>query len=80
MARLGRFGLPVLEKLLDGQANILCDEPQQRRRYVSAGMEGDGGGSTVGVAVLLVGATLPNLHETELLEDRDDLAWFQNRG
>ena len=74
MRRLARFVLPVLEKLLDGEANILGNEPQECRRDVPTRMERHGGGAAVGVAVLLVRAPLPHFSETDLEENSNDFA------
>jgi hypothetical protein len=44
----------VLKHLFDGEADVSCDLPEQGRRNVSAGMEGDGCAATIRMSVLFV--------------------------
>ena len=53
----------MLEKLFEGEVDILRDSAQQDRRYIPPLVEGDGGGAAVWVAKLLVRAALANLLE-----------------
>jgi hypothetical protein len=59
----GQAGLAAGQELLDGQADVLRDLPEEDGRNVAAGMKGDGGGPSVQMAELPVGAALPHLGE-----------------
>ena len=69
----------ILEKLTDGESCIFCDPTQQEWRNVSAGVERDGGTSSIRMTELLVRPALPDLGKAEPLQDRDDLARLEYR-
>ena len=64
-------GLPT-EQVVDGQADVARDFPEQRRRDVAPLVEWDRRGAPVCVAELLVRSALADLFEAERLEQPDD--------
>lgn len=77
--RLTVIGSSVLEEFAYRKADVSGDPAQQNGRDVSPSMEGNGGCPAVFVPELLVGTLLAHLFETELLQDRGNLPWLQNR-
>jgi hypothetical protein len=77
--RSGGARLLTLEKLLQREADVARDLPQKRRRDVAPCMKWDRRSATIGVTVLPVRSALSNLSESELHEDRGDLARLQDR-
>jgi len=65
--------VPPPQELLSRKPNVLRDLAQQRRRDVSARVEGNCGPTTICMAKLLVGTLLPDLGETQAPEKGDDL-------
>jgi hypothetical protein len=74
-----RTGSTVLEEFAYREADITGDTAQQNGGDITASMEGNRGGSAVYVPELLVGTLLAHLFETELLQNRGNLTWLQNR-
>ena len=68
---------PMRDELVDGHADVACDLAQQDRRDVTASMMGHRGCATIGVAILLVRATLPNGGEAEREQNLLDLTGFE---
>jgi hypothetical protein len=60
--------LGALQELLDREANVLSDLPEERRRDITSLVKGEGCPATVGVPKLLVGATLSKFAETKRLK------------
>ena len=52
--RCRRRGLSTREQLLNSETDVLGDLPEQRRRYVSALVEGDGSHPPIGMPELFV--------------------------
>lgn len=69
----------MLQKLVDHQANVFGDLPQQDWRDISSWMDGHGRAPAVLMPELLVRPTLTNLDETKRFEDRNDLTGLQDR-
>jgi hypothetical protein len=69
----------MFEKFLQRQTNVRGNLPKQRRRDVSAAMKGHRGAPAIHMAILPMRATLPNFGEPKPLQDRDDLAGFEDR-
>ena len=65
--------VPPPQELLRRKPDVLCDLAQQRRRDVSARVEGNSGPTTICMPELLVGTLLPNLREAQGAEKADDL-------
>ena len=69
----------MLEEFAQGKADIAGDAAQENGRDVTPSMKGNGGCATIRMPKLLVGTLLAHLFETELLQNRGNLAWLQNR-
>ena len=71
-------GLTVLEQAIDGEPDVFGDLPEQDGRNIPALMKRHGGTSSSTVTKLLVRTTLPDLRETKLEENGDDLCRLEN--
>ena len=69
----------MFEEFLQRQTNVGSNLPKQRRRDVSAAVKGHRGTPAVRMAILPMRTTLPNFGEPKPLQDRDDLARFEDR-
>lgn len=67
-----------MNEFLSGQANILCNLPQQSRRDVSPFVKGNRCTAAIRMAKLLVGATLPYFNKSHSLKYCRDFMRFQN--
>jgi hypothetical protein len=72
-----RQSLP-LEQLLDSQPDIASNLAQQSRGDVSTRVKRDRCASPVGMSVLPVRSTLPNLLKTQAQQERRHFTRFQN--
>lgn len=66
------------EQSIDGEPDVFGDLPEQDGRNIPALMKRHRGTSSSTVTKLLVRTTLPDLRETKLEENRDDLYRFEN--
>jgi hypothetical protein len=73
-----QVNLSVPEKLIRSGSNVFDDLAEQERRDVAAAVGRNSRTPTVWMSELLVGTSLPDLLETHLLEDRDDLSRTQD--
>jgi len=71
-------GLTELEQVIDGESDVFGDLPEQDGRNIPALMKRHGGASSSTITKLLVGTTLPDLRETKLEENGDDLRRLEN--
>jgi len=69
----------VLEELLYGGSDVANDLAKKERGDVASAVERHGGATTVSVAELLVGPSLPHLLEAHAVQDRDDLPRTEDR-
>ena len=67
------------QELLWSELHVLDDLAEQDWGNVSTPVDGHGCATTVGMAELLVGATLPHLHKPKRQQDRDHLTRFEDR-
>lgn len=67
------------DELSDGESGVAGYQAQEVGVNVAAAVDRDSGATTVGVQEPLVGASLANFAESEGGQDRDDLAWPENR-
>jgi hypothetical protein len=72
-----QLGLPMLEKLRDGEANVLCDLAQQRRREITARVKWNSGGTSGTITKLPMGSTLPHLDKSQSMQDGYNFSGFQ---
>jgi hypothetical protein len=77
IALFGRW-LSAPEELVDCEADVAGDLPEQCGRYVSTAVKRHGGAPAVSMSELLVGSALPGLDEAVPLQQRDDLARLQD--
>ncbi len=68
----------TLDEFVNGEPDVSRDATQQDGRQVPTTVHRNGRAAPVGVAELLVGATLAHLFEAEFGEDGDDLAGPEN--
>ena len=69
----------MLEELFRCEPNVAADLPEKRRGNVAPGVDGNGGRAAVGMAELLVGASLAALREAQPLQDLNDFSGFEDR-
>jgi hypothetical protein len=69
----------MFEKLRQRQTNVRSNLAKQRRGDVSASVKGHRSAPAVRMAILPMRTTLPNFGEPKPLQDRDDLARFEDR-
>ena len=75
--RLGRSSLLPPQELLHGEADILGNLAQQGGGDVATGVVGDRSSPAVGVTILLVRSSLPDLDEAQLLQEGRNLPRLQ---
>ena len=78
VSRMAVRALPVPDQFLDCQSDVTRDFAQQGRCDVPSGMERDGRGAAVGMAVLAMRATLTSQGEAVTEQQALDLPWLQN--
>jgi len=71
--------LPATEQIFDSEADVSCDFAELRGRDVVASMEWNRRPTPVGVPILPVRPTLPNLLKPEPHEVRSHLTRLQDR-
>ena len=69
----------MAKKLVDGETDVLRNLPQESGRDIPALVKGHSRTSATGTSKLLVGATLPYLHEAKSHQNCNDLCRFEDR-
>jgi hypothetical protein len=69
----------MIEKVFNGQPDVLGDLPQQDGRNIAAAVKWNGSGTAVDMTKLLMCATLTHFYKAQLQEDRDDFARLKDR-
>ena len=59
-------------------SDVFGNLTKQHRRDVSRAMKGNSGATTIRMAILFVRTSLTNFGESQSVEDRYNLAWFEN--